>query len=222
MIAGSSGRWETKSARDHEGPTGQRGSRRRERLSSRGPSARLRLPLLSRIGDRPDQAARTGASRCPAPRWRCRGAYRATARRRDARRSRRAPRIPRTPRRGCRDSVLPVRCPILACRCAVGSPCGRSTRWMYRYSSTDRAPASASASASDGLPAPAHLFARRHGQANPLRGSAPPADGPADPRVRVVESRRDLDEVQYCVLDPGARREHGRVSGPHDRVRPVD
>ena len=72
------------------------------------------------------------------------------------------------------------------------------------------------------LPAPAHLLAGVHGLAYPVGGGAPAADGPADPRIRVVEGRRDLDQVEHRVLDPGAWREHGRVPGPQDRVRPVD
>jgi hypothetical protein len=44
----------------------------------------------------------------------------------------------------------------------------------------------------DELTAPAHLLAGIHGLAYPLGGGTPAADGPADPRVRVVEGRRDL------------------------------
>ena len=74
----------------------------------------------------------------------------------------------------------------------------------------------------DELTAPAHLLAGIHGLAYPVGRGAPAADGPADPRVRVVEGRRDLDQVEHRVLDPGTWREHGRVPGPQDRVRPVD
>ena len=72
------------------------------------------------------------------------------------------------------------------------------------------------------FPAPAHLLARIHGLAYPVCGGAPAADGLADPRVRVVEARCGLDEVEHRVLDPGAWREHGRMPGPQHRVRPVN
>jgi hypothetical protein len=72
------------------------------------------------------------------------------------------------------------------------------------------------------LPAPAHLLASGHGNSNPISGGASAADGPADPRVRVIEVCRDLDEVENRVLDPGAWREHCRVPGPQDGIRPVD
>ena len=72
------------------------------------------------------------------------------------------------------------------------------------------------------LPTPPHLLAGVHGLTNPVRRHAPAANGTADPRLRVVEGWRDLDQVEDGVLDPGTRREHGRVPGPLDRVRPVD
>jgi len=72
------------------------------------------------------------------------------------------------------------------------------------------------------LATPAHSLACLHGQAYPICGRTPTADGPADPRVRVVEVRCDLDEIKYCVLDAGTGREHYRMSGPQDCIRPVD
>ena len=74
----------------------------------------------------------------------------------------------------------------------------------------------------DELTAPAHLLAGIHGLAYPLGRGTPAADGPADPRIRVVEGRCDLDQVEHGVLDACARREHGRVPRTQDRVRPVD
>ena len=72
------------------------------------------------------------------------------------------------------------------------------------------------------LLAPPHLLAGVHGLTNSARRRAPAANGTADPCVRVVEGRRDLDQVEDSVLDSCARREHSRVLGPLDRVRPVD
>jgi len=68
------------------------------------------------------------------------------------------------------------------------------------------------------LPAPAHLLARVHGQANPVCGGAPAADGPAKPRVGVIKGWRDLDKIKHRILHSRARREHGWVPGPQDCV----
>jgi hypothetical protein len=68
------------------------------------------------------------------------------------------------------------------------------------------------------LAAPAHFLACVHSQAYPVCCGTPPADGPANPRVRVVEVRCDLDEIKHRVLDAGTRREHHRMPGPQDGV----
>ena len=68
------------------------------------------------------------------------------------------------------------------------------------------------------LATPAHFLAGIHGVTYPVRGGTPPADGPADPRVRVVEAGRGLDEIKHRVLDAGAGREHRRMPGPQDRI----
>ena len=111
------------------------------------------------------------------------------------------------------DSRLPTR---------YGKPMRTLDPADVAVSSTDKAPSSASPSAKSDLPAPAHLLARIHGLAYPVGGGAPAADGPADPRIGVIEGRCDLDEIEHRVLHPGARREHGRMPGPQDRIRPMD
>src|SRR5579863_7633553 len=68
------------------------------------------------------------------------------------------------------------------------------------------------------LTAPAHLLAGIHGQPDPGRGSAPAADGAANPRIRVVEGGCGRDEVKHRIFHPGARREHGGMPAVQDRV----
>src|SRR5689334_4152337 len=72
------------------------------------------------------------------------------------------------------------------------------------------------------FPSPAHFLAGVHGLAYPVCGGASAADGPADPRVRVVKGLCVLNEVEDCVFHPSTRRKHGGVLGPEDRVRSVN
>src|SRR5512142_154364 len=72
------------------------------------------------------------------------------------------------------------------------------------------------------LAAPAHFLACVHGKVYPVGGGTSPADGPADPCVRVVEVRCDLDEIKHRILDAGTWRQHCRMPGPQDGVRPVN
>jgi len=69
-----------------------------------------------------------------------------------------------------------------------------------------------------GLPPHGKLLASVEGGADPLRGSAPLANRLADPVVRLVRARGDLDQVEHCLLDSSAWRAHGWMSSGQNRV----
>ena len=139
----------------------------------------------------------------------CRGAYRATARRPDARRPRRARRTAGTPRRDCRGNYY--QCAgrsALAVR-AAGRPCGRSTRRDIAGLQHGQGAARRRRRAPS-RPRYASAFScgRPWRDVSGPRSCASRPMARRDPRVRVVEARRGLDEIKHGVLHAGAGREH--------------